>query len=41
MKNINEFAATVGWDWADKKHDLWLRPADGSKSEHLQVAQTP
>jgi len=40
MKNINEFAATVGWDWADKKHDLWLRPADGSKSEHLQVAQT-
>ena len=38
---IDQFAATVGWDWADKKHDLWLRPADGSKSEHLTLAQTP
>jgi transposase len=41
MNKIHDFAATVGWDWADKKHDLWLRPADGSKSEHLQLAQTP
>jgi len=41
MKNINPFAATVGWDWADKKHDLWLHPADGSPSEHLQLAQSP
>jgi transposase len=41
MKSINDFAATVGWDWADRKHDLWLRPADGSKSEHLTVDQTP
>jgi transposase len=41
MKNTIQFAATVGWDWADKKHDLWLRPSDGSKSEHLQLAQTP
>jgi transposase len=41
MKNINEFAATVGWDWADQKHDLWLHPADGSKAEHLILAQTP
>jgi transposase len=41
MKNINSYAATVGWDWADKKHDLWLRPADGSPGEHLQLAQSP
>jgi transposase len=41
MKNVNQFAATVGWDWADKKHDLWLHPADGSKAEHLHLAQSP
>ena len=41
MTNATDFAATVGLDWADKKHDLWLRPADGSKAEHLQLEQTP
>jgi transposase len=41
MKTIPSFAATVGWDWADKKHDLWLHPSDGTKSEHLHLAQTP
>ncbi len=41
MKNINEFAVTVGWDWADKKHDLWLRPTDGSKAQHVILAQSP
>lgn len=41
MQTIQQFAATVGWDWADQKHDLWLRPADGSKAEHLVLAQTP
>src|SRR5580700_3959034 len=46
MPNINPglaqpFAATVGWDWADKKHDLWLCPANQSKPEHLILAQTP
>ena len=41
MRNINEFAATVGWDWADKKHDLWLHPADDSKAQHIIVAQSP
>lgn len=35
------FAATVGWDWADKKHDLWLCPANGTKPEHVVLAQTP
>jgi transposase len=38
---LTEFAATLGLDWADKKHDLWLRPADGGKAEHLQLEHTP
>ena len=37
----SQFAATIGLDWADQKHDLWLRPTDGSKAEHLQLEQTP
>jgi transposase len=41
MTTTNQFAATVGWDWADKKHDLWLRPAEGAKAEHIKLAQTP
>jgi transposase len=36
-----DFAATIGLDWADQKHDLWLRPAEGAKAEHLRLAQTP
>jgi transposase len=35
------FAATVGWDWADKKHDLWLCPSHGAKVEHIILAQEP
>jgi len=34
------FAATIGLDWADQKHDVWLRPADGSRPEHVQVEQS-
>ena len=41
MPTIDQFAATIGWDWADKKHDLWLRPANSSKSEHLTLEQSP
>jgi transposase len=41
MKSSSDFAATIGLDWADRKHDLWLRPADGSKAEHIQLEQTP
>ena len=35
------FAATIGLDWADKKHDLWIHPADGDKAQHLQLEQMP
>jgi transposase len=41
MNTLPEFAAIVGWDWADQKHDLWLRPSDGSKAQHLRLEQTP
>jgi transposase len=41
MNTSANFAATIGLDWADQKHDLWLRPADGSKAEHLRLEQTP
>ena len=41
MNAITDFAATIGLDWADKKHDLWIQPADGSKPEPLQLPQTP
>jgi transposase len=41
MNTKTNFAATIGLDWADQKHDLWIRPADGSKAEHSQLEQTP
>jgi transposase len=39
--NTINFAATLGLDWADQKHDLWIRPAQGAKAEHLHLEQTP
>ena len=41
MKATTDFAATIGLDWADQNHDLWLRPADGTKAEHVRLEQTP
>jgi transposase len=41
MHATTDFAATIGLDWADQKHDLWLRPADGTKAEHIRLEQTP
>jgi transposase len=41
MNASTNFAATIGLDWADQKHDLWIRPADGSKAEHVRLEQTP
>ena len=35
------YAATIGVDWADRKHDLWIQPAGGGKSEHRILEQTP
>ena len=41
MNSMTKFAATIGLDWADQKHDLWIQPADGSKAEHRQLEHTP
>ena len=41
MNATTDFAATIGLDWADQKHDLWLRSADSSKTEHITLNQTP
>lgn len=41
MNTITDFKATIGLDWADQQHDLWIRPAEGSRSEHLCLNQTP
>jgi transposase len=41
MNATTNFAVTIGLDWADQKHDLWIRPADGSKAQHLRLEQTP
>src|ERR1700761_4562145 len=41
IKTSTNFAATIGLDWADKKHDLWLQPAEGGGPEHRVIDQTP
>jgi transposase len=37
----NTFAAFVGIDWADAKHDGCLQAADSAKREHFQLEHTP
>lgn len=37
----DDFAAFVGWDWADKKHDLCLVDAATGKKEHSVIRNTP
>jgi transposase len=41
MQTQNKFAATIGLDWADIHHDLWLQAADGGQPEHLILDQRP
>jgi transposase len=41
MNVVADFKATIGLDWADQKHDLWIRPSDGSKPEHTRLEQSP
>jgi len=41
MQPQKKFAATIGLDWADDHHDLWLQPADGGKPEHIILEQQP
>jgi len=41
MTTNTTFKATIGLDWADQKHDLWIQPADSPKHEHRVLEQTP
>lgn len=41
LKTTTNFAATIGLDWADRKHDLWIHPTQGDKAQHRQLEQTP
>src|SRR5437868_6469503 len=36
-----EFAAFIGIDWADKKHDVCLQLAGSEKTEHQILKHTP
>lgn len=38
---IDSPTAFVGLDWADSKHDVYLRPADGSAASHEVVGSKP
>ena len=37
----NKFAAYIGIDWADQKHDICVSSSPESKPEHQQIASTP
>jgi transposase len=40
-ENLANFAAFIGLDWADQKHDVCLKPADADRRETSIVEQTP
>lgn len=41
MNETKQFKATIGLDWADQRHDLWIQAADGTKPQHSRLEQTP
>ncbi len=43
MKSIHfdEYAAFVGIDWADRKHDICLQSAGSDQREPSQIQHTP
>ena len=40
VSNSSEFAAFVGLDWADQKHDVALAEAGAARCEHLEVVHS-
>ena len=40
-ENMTEFAALVGIDWADRKHDICVQPLPGQVRERLVLAHRP
>jgi hypothetical protein len=39
--NMDQFAAFVGLDWADQKHDMCLSAGDSKRVEYAVIKQTP
>jgi len=39
--DIDEYAALIGIDWADEKHDVWVYEFDSGKQAHSELKQTP
>ena len=35
------YAALIGMDWADEKHDVWVGETATGESRHRVVEQTP
>jgi hypothetical protein len=40
-EKTSEFAALVGIDWADRKHDVCLQPLPGEAREHRVLEHSP
>ena len=38
--NISEFKATIGLDWADRQHEVWVRPVEGGKPQRVVLEQS-
>ena len=41
MNTDTSFKATIGLDWADQKHDLWIQPEGSQKREHRVLEHAP
>lgn len=41
IKDAHDFAACVGIDWADEKHDVCLKEAGSDELEHAEIKQSP
>lgn len=41
METQNAYAATLGLDWADKKHDIWFHATASGKTEHIVLEHSP
>ena len=39
--NLNQYAALIGLDWADKKHDVCIMPSNTGQVEYAQFAHSP
>ena len=40
-KKKAEYVLTIGIDWADQKHDLWIHDTESSEAIHQCLPHTP